>query len=960
MSVWVAGGALTLQRACVGGAGSLAAALCMGGYNDPSGGGLNNTDEYDSSSWSSGGNLPANRLWGAGFGTQTAGAFAGGCDDNIECVQSTYEYNGSSWSSGGNLPAVRAESGAAGTQTAGLIIGGVDSDKYIVNTTKEYDGSSWSSGGNLSQNNTLPGAAGTQTAGLCFGGNNGQGVNITEKYDGSAWTTDGNLSAKKKDPAGTGTQTAGLCCGGNIWVSGGGPGSGATDQTEEYDGSSWSAGGTMLAVCTASAAAGSLSAGLVFGGTTCAEYVGTADLGEEGSASDAFGVSVTYTPGLSEEASAGDTFTTDMLIPDGLSEEASAENIMVGTATMGIGFSEEASASASFTGISPDDLLILNFQGGDGDTTWAEEAQNLTPDPSVTYGFEIDTAEHKFGISSLKGAGGVATLSGYNNLGYELPAVISGDFTLHGFVKFKGLSTWEAAGGSEHVDLLYLSSWGAGNSYINIGLSASSAYSGATAPLVLTLIAVDRDANPLVNDFVDANPFAEDTWHHVAVICHNRDIMYSIDGTILGTWTAAIDTPMSELKGMQIFGGALPVGSDFWVANFELAGYAKWTANFTPPGEAPRGDYYSFIVAEELAITPTLSWQFPKSIEDLFFIYDEIRNGWAVTNAEYLTLTDSVSKILCVIISEWITLIDTQTNNWNGKEVFTDTLNLYDIVSFGKALADTINESLVITDVATYKLIVGVLEHLGFNDLAAGLKTMAESSTDSLGLTDGAERGFNFTINEALSAVDTVSVVATFLRSLSDSIAIAETLSNINRIYGTISEALSFAEVITTKGALYTAVYDTIAMNVLVELADDIYECYVLNTPKFLPSMYSGFNFNSYCVFENRAFAANDDGIYELTGATDAGANISTGVIMSQTDFGMPNQKRFRRGYIGISGTSPVMVLETEDGSREAYAIDTNGKFVASHDLKSKKWKLSVANFDELDCIKLIPVILTK
>jgi hypothetical protein len=124
--------------------------------------------------------------------------------------------------------------------------------------------------------------------------------------------------------------------------------------------------------------------------------------------------------------------------------------------------------------------------------------------------------------------------------------------------------------------------------------------------------------------------------------------------------------------------------------------------------------------------------------------------------------------------------------------------------------------------------------------------------------------------------------------------------------------------------------------------------------------MYSGFDFNSYAVFENRAFGANATGIYELTGTTDAGANISTGVIMSQTDFGSPNQKRFRRGYVGISGTSPVMVLETEDGSREAYAIDTNGKFVASHDLKGKKWKLSVADFDELDCIKLIPVILTK
>jgi hypothetical protein len=124
--------------------------------------------------------------------------------------------------------------------------------------------------------------------------------------------------------------------------------------------------------------------------------------------------------------------------------------------------------------------------------------------------------------------------------------------------------------------------------------------------------------------------------------------------------------------------------------------------------------------------------------------------------------------------------------------------------------------------------------------------------------------------------------------------------------------------------------------------------------------MYSGFDFNSYCVFENRAFGANDTGIYELTGTTDAGSTIHTGMISSQTDFGLRNEKRFRRGYIGVSGASPVMILECEDGSRKVYTIDTKGKAVFSHEQKSKEWKLAAADFDTLDVIKLIPVILSK
>jgi len=204
------------------------------------------------------------------------------------------------------------------------------------------------------------------------------------------------------------------------------------------------------------------------------------------------------------------------------------------------------------------------------------------------------------------------------------------------------------------------------------------------------------------------------------------------------------------------------------------------------------------------------------------------------------------------------------------------------------------------------------------------------------------------------------SVIATFINVVQESLAPADTVSLINRLGLSLNDSLILTETITSKGTLYNAVYDTLAMNVTIDLAGEVYECYILNTPKFHASMYSGFDFNSYCVFENRAFGANDTGIYELTGTTDAGSTIHTGMISSQTDFGLRNEKRFRRGYIGVSGASPVMILECEDGSRKVYTIDTKGKAVFSHEQKSKEWKLAAADFDTLDVIKLIPVILSK
>jgi hypothetical protein len=362
----------------------------------------------------------------------------------------------------------------------------------------------------------------------------------------------------------------------------------------------------------------------------------------------------------------------------------------------------------------------------------------------------------------------------------------------------------------------------------------------------------------------------------------------------------------------------------------------------------------------DVSISQILNSTINITLTDVLFIWDKLEHGWSVTNEESLVLTDSTSEVLGLMVHDWLTLIDSQTNNWNGRDIVNDTLNIYDIVEKYFNVVASINEAITLTDTNSYALTITVLEYLGFSDLANAMRTSVMSLDESLGLSDFSYHAWQMIIQETLSAVDAVSVVATFINVIQESLNASDTASLISRIGISLDEALSLTETISSKGTFYTVVYDTISMNVTVELDDEVYECYVLNTPKFHPSMYSGFNFNSYCVFENRAFGANDTGIYELTGATDAGDTIHDGVILNETDFGLPNQKRFRKGYLGISGVSPVMVFECDDGSRQIYNIDTKGMVVASHEQKSRNWKLSIADFDTLDVIKLIPVILSK
>ena len=98
--------------------------------------------------------------------------------------------------------------------------------------------SSWASGGNLGSGRQSLTAAvtSTQTAGLVFGGNPAPLRTATEEYGGTSWTAGGAMSNARYQGGGAGTQTAGLVFGGYSPPP-------VLTATEEYDGSSWTGGG---------------------------------------------------------------------------------------------------------------------------------------------------------------------------------------------------------------------------------------------------------------------------------------------------------------------------------------------------------------------------------------------------------------------------------------------------------------------------------------------------------------------------------------------------------------------------------------------------------------------------------------------------------------------------------------------------------------------------------------------
>ena len=111
------------------------------------------------------------------------------------------EYNASvntitsaAFSAGGNLNTARGEASGGGSQTAGIMVGGGTPNKTNV---ENYDGSSWSEGPDISNARRNAGGtdAGTQSAFAIFGGYESALSNKTEEWNGSSWTAGGPLNS---------------------------------------------------------------------------------------------------------------------------------------------------------------------------------------------------------------------------------------------------------------------------------------------------------------------------------------------------------------------------------------------------------------------------------------------------------------------------------------------------------------------------------------------------------------------------------------------------------------------------------------------------------------------------------------------------------------------------------------------------------------------------------------------
>jgi len=200
-------------------------------------------ENYNGTSWTENSAMSDGFSYGTGTGSQTdAIAIGGVVNPGLNMKNQTEEWNGSSWTAGGNINTARynVNNQAWGPGTLSSFAGGNGPDYQPKSFHEQYNGSAWTETTDLPTDIFSGSASGTQTNAILASGNHTKtppgsstfdGKTIT--WNGSAWTEITEFSTARSTASGSGVYNDFILVGGYA------PSPGNLALTEKWNGSSW-------------------------------------------------------------------------------------------------------------------------------------------------------------------------------------------------------------------------------------------------------------------------------------------------------------------------------------------------------------------------------------------------------------------------------------------------------------------------------------------------------------------------------------------------------------------------------------------------------------------------------------------------------------------------------------------------------------------------------------------------
>ncbi|MDA3870687.1 MAG: hypothetical protein PF589_12275 [Gammaproteobacteria bacterium] len=231
-----------------------------------------------------------------------------------------------------------------------------------------------------------------------------------------------------------------------------------------------------------------------------------------------------------------------------------------------------------------------------------------------------------------------------------------------------------------------------------------------------------------------------------------------------------------------------------------------------------------------------------------------------------------------------------------------------------------------------------------------GLRNVAYLFSNALMLSPG--------INPTMDAI----VVFNSAGQLSDTIA--GTKEYIQSIISAINGSSQFsvigefsAEVMSFIASSAFNIGQTVVNGVTAPSLNDSSRVWVVNMETMASSQYEDYGFTHLFNHAGAGHGIADDGIYKLTGDTDAGADISALLEIGRSNYGSDKIKKIHKVWIGVGSDDTMYLKADADGTTVLYKTREFSTDVKNHEVLTGKrlygnfWNWTIMNKDGADFV---------
>ncbi len=319
-----------------------------------------------------------------------------------------------------------------------------------------------------------------------------------------------------------------------------------------------------------------------------------------------------------------------------------------------------------------------------------------------------------------------------------------------------------------------------------------------------------------------------------------------------------------------------------------------------------------------------------------------------------------------MVTSESVTTADGAVANQIGNASLADVVNLVEAIYLGRQ--ESLSDGVGVNDSAQLQWLVILLEALGLAGSAEAAARYRIGLVQGIKLLDSLAQFFGADVLETLGVGESLLANALKMSGLVDAITIQEAVTPTFLLSVTAADAIRITPADAVRMLFNPTLEEGVEISAGFIAPNGSFTTWAMNTRSGAVTEYDNFAFNSFGTIGGRYYGASDQGLYELLGDDDDGADIIGTIKGGLMQFGGTQLSRLKEAYIAVrNGGGFVLKITTGDGLSYTYGVDARSmRSTKVHMGKGQRaryfaYELTSLGQDfDLDTLEFVPIVVQR